>query len=89
MIGGKVASLKEWTEKSRKANGNDTKEVAAKQALKILDWFNDVAAATSSDQESLKQNDGGTRSSESSVDGALVGAVEYLTGLRESDSIPR
>lgn len=54
LIGGKVVSLKEWAETLRRVDGSDNKEVAAKPALKILDWFCDLAAALSSGQTPLK-----------------------------------
>lgn len=54
LIGGNVVSLKEWTERLRQIDGNDVKEVAAKPALKILDWFSGIATALESGQEQLK-----------------------------------
>ncbi|KAK4693659.1 hypothetical protein P7C71_g3783, partial [Lecanoromycetidae sp. Uapishka_2] len=53
-VGGKVVSLQEWTDMLGEVDGSDTTEMAAKPALKILEWFKSLAAGLSSGQKPLK-----------------------------------
>lgn len=53
-MGGKVVSLREWIELLKAVDADNKAEVAAKPALKILDWFGDVEAGLSSGKEGLR-----------------------------------